>query len=293
MQIVSEPSDVRMRLPDGRELPATIVLRDQDLDLAFVRPTAKPPAPLVAIDLLIPRDRRFSTMSSCCRGSGRVGGWAPAAVLYSVGAIIEKPRTFFVLNGAAGTGTPAFMAERKTRRAPDDPPDRSRPHEHVRDDGRHRRRRHDAGHPAGGRRRGDRQAGTGGEVIRWPPKKFPVTKTDAEWREILTPEQYMVLRQHATERPGSCALLDEKRAGTFTCAGCGQPLFVATRKFESGTGWPSFFDPIEGPSARPLTAAISWSAPKSTAASAAAISATCSQTVRRRPVSATASTAWR
>jgi peptide-methionine (R)-S-oxide reductase len=77
-------------------------------------------------------------------------------------------------------------------------------------------------------------------------KKFPVEKTDDEWRESLTPVQYMVLRQHATERPGSCALLHEKRAGTFTCAGCGQPLFVATRKFESGTGWPSFFDPIEG-----------------------------------------------
>jgi len=75
---------------------------------------------------------------------------------------------------------------------------------------------------------------------------FPVAKTDAEWREILTPEEYMVLRQHATERPGSCALLQEKRAGTFKCAGCGQPLFVAERKFESGTGWPSFFAPLEG-----------------------------------------------
>lgn len=77
-------------------------------------------------------------------------------------------------------------------------------------------------------------------------QRFPVEKADAEWRKILTPEQYMVLREHATERPGSCALLHEKRAGTFTCAGCQQPLFVATRKFESGTGWPSFFDPIEG-----------------------------------------------
>ena len=77
-------------------------------------------------------------------------------------------------------------------------------------------------------------------------KKYPVEKTDAECRELLTPVQYMVLRQHATERPGSCALLHEKRAGTFTCAGCDQPLFIATRKFESGTGWPSFFDPIEG-----------------------------------------------
>jgi peptide-methionine (R)-S-oxide reductase len=75
---------------------------------------------------------------------------------------------------------------------------------------------------------------------------FPVTKTDEEWRQQLTPEQYQVLRQHATERPGSCALLLEKRAGTFSCVGCGQPLFVADRKFESGTGWPSFFAPLEG-----------------------------------------------
>jgi peptide-methionine (R)-S-oxide reductase len=75
---------------------------------------------------------------------------------------------------------------------------------------------------------------------------FPVTKTDAEWKAQLTPEQYQVLRQHATERPGSCALLQEKRPGTFTCAGCGQKLFVATGKFESGTGWPSFFEPIKG-----------------------------------------------
>ena len=77
-------------------------------------------------------------------------------------------------------------------------------------------------------------------------KQFPVTKTDAEWKAALTPEQYQVLRQHATERPGSCALLQEKRPGTFTCAGCGQRLFVATGKFESGTGWPSFFEPIPG-----------------------------------------------
>ena len=76
--------------------------------------------------------------------------------------------------------------------------------------------------------------------------KFPVTKTDEEWRAALSPEQYQVLRQHGTERPGSCALLQEKRPGTFACAGCGQRLFVATGKFESGTGWPSFFAPIEG-----------------------------------------------
>jgi len=75
---------------------------------------------------------------------------------------------------------------------------------------------------------------------------YPITKTDEEWRRILTPEQYAVLREHDTERPGSCALLQEKRPGTFSCAGCGQPLFVADRKFESGTGWPSFFSPLPG-----------------------------------------------
>jgi peptide-methionine (R)-S-oxide reductase len=77
-------------------------------------------------------------------------------------------------------------------------------------------------------------------------ERFPVEKSDEEWRRILTPEQYSVLRGHGTERPGSCALLQEHRAGTFTCAACGQRLFVADRKFESGTGWPSFFAPLEG-----------------------------------------------
>jgi peptide-methionine (R)-S-oxide reductase len=76
--------------------------------------------------------------------------------------------------------------------------------------------------------------------------RFTVTRTDAEWRERLTPEQYAVMRNHGTERPGSCALLHEKRAGTFECAGCDQPLFEAKLKFESGTGWPSFNDPVPG-----------------------------------------------
>lgn len=77
-------------------------------------------------------------------------------------------------------------------------------------------------------------------------KTFPVTRTDDEWRRLLTPEQYRVMRGHGTERPGSCALLHEKRPGRFTCVGCGQPLFEATTKFESGTGWPSFDTPVEG-----------------------------------------------
>ena len=75
---------------------------------------------------------------------------------------------------------------------------------------------------------------------------FPVTKTDEEWRAILTPEQYQILRQHATERPGTCVLNAEKRAGTFACAGCGQELFTNETKFNSGTGWPSFFAPNAG-----------------------------------------------
>jgi peptide-methionine (R)-S-oxide reductase len=77
-------------------------------------------------------------------------------------------------------------------------------------------------------------------------KAFPVTHSEAEWRRILTPEQFEVLRGHATERPGSCALLVEKRPGTFSCAGCGTPLFRSKVKFESGTGWPSFNEPIPG-----------------------------------------------
>jgi peptide-methionine (R)-S-oxide reductase len=77
-------------------------------------------------------------------------------------------------------------------------------------------------------------------------KQYPVTHTDAEWRKILTPEQYHIMRDHGTERPGSCALNYEKRAGSFECAGCGQPLFKSKVKFESGTGWPSFNEPLPG-----------------------------------------------
>jgi peptide-methionine (R)-S-oxide reductase len=77
-------------------------------------------------------------------------------------------------------------------------------------------------------------------------KQYPVTHTDAEWRKRLTPEQYAIMRGHGTEMPGSCALLYEKRAGTFRCAACEQPLFVSKVKFESGTGWPSFDEPVAG-----------------------------------------------
>ena len=70
-----------------------------------------------------------------------------------------------------------------------------------------------------------------------------IDKSDAEWRDILTPEQYYVLREEGTERAGTSPLNHEKRDGTFNCAGCGKPLFDAATKFESGTGWPSFYAP--------------------------------------------------
>jgi peptide-methionine (R)-S-oxide reductase len=71
-------------------------------------------------------------------------------------------------------------------------------------------------------------------------------KSDSEWRAALTPQQYKVLRGHGTEPPGSSPLNLEKRDGTFACAGCGEPLFSGDAKYESGTGWPSFFKPLEG-----------------------------------------------
>jgi len=71
-----------------------------------------------------------------------------------------------------------------------------------------------------------------------------IEKTDAEWRETLSPEAYRVLREHGTERAGTSPLNMEKRKGTFTCAGCGKDLFASATKFESGTGWPSFFAPL-------------------------------------------------
>jgi len=77
-------------------------------------------------------------------------------------------------------------------------------------------------------------------------KTYPVRHTEAEWRVRLTPEQYNILRGHGTERAGSCSLNWEKRAGVFSCAGCDAPLFMAEHKFDSGTGWPSFNDPVPG-----------------------------------------------
>jgi peptide-methionine (R)-S-oxide reductase len=71
-------------------------------------------------------------------------------------------------------------------------------------------------------------------------------KTDEDWKRTLTPEQFHVLREHGTERAGTSPLNLEKGSGTFNCAGCGQALFTSDTKFESGTGWPSFYQPIDG-----------------------------------------------
>jgi peptide-methionine (R)-S-oxide reductase len=98
-------------------------------------------------------------------------------------------------------------------------------------------------------------AGAGGlaalAVVRWPSpasavtqENFEVQKTEEEWRKILNKQQFEVLRKQGTEYPGSSPLNHEKRKGTFACAGCDLPLFSSETKFESGTGWPSFWQPL-------------------------------------------------
>ena len=83
----------------------------------------------------------------------------------------------------------------------------------------------------------------GGEPLR-SEEEFPVNKTPEEWRQTLSAEQYRVLRRHGTERAGTSELNSEHRTGVFVCAGCSQELFSSAAKFESGTGWPSFFAPL-------------------------------------------------
>jgi hypothetical protein len=112
VEITSEPSDVKIRLPDGQELPARIVLRDEDLDLAFIRPTRVPDKPLVAVDLKRAATPGLLDQVLVLTRLGRVGGWASGASLHDVSAIIQKPRTFYVLGGAlSGMGTPAFTTD--------------------------------------------------------------------------------------------------------------------------------------------------------------------------------------
>jgi len=84
----------------------------------------------------------------------------------------------------------------------------------------------------------------GGTALAGTKEIFEVTHTDAEWRKILSPDAYVVMRQEGTERPGSSPLDKEKRKGTYFCAGCDLALFASTTKFHSGTGWPSFYKPL-------------------------------------------------
>jgi peptide-methionine (R)-S-oxide reductase len=86
----------------------------------------------------------------------------------------------------------------------------------------------------------------GPRTVNAAPHTYAVTHTDAEWRKLLTSAQYNVLRQEGTERPFTSPLLDEHRNGTFACAGCDLPLFSSKTKFDSGTGWPSFWAPLDG-----------------------------------------------
>ncbi len=115
MEFGSEPTEVKIRLADGREIPAKIVLRDEDLDLAFIRPTAKPDKPLVAIDLSDAARPALLQQVVILSRLGRVGGWTPSASLQNIGAIIEKPRTFFVAEAGSqtGMGIPAFTTSGK------------------------------------------------------------------------------------------------------------------------------------------------------------------------------------
>ena len=84
------------------------------------------------------------------------------------------------------------------------------------------------------------------EVMAATNNNFEINKTEEEWRKELTPEQFQVLRKHGTERAGSSPLDKQYGKGTYVCAGCDQPLFTSETKFNSGTGWPSFYAPIEG-----------------------------------------------
>ena len=114
IDIASEPTDLKIRLADGRELPSTIALRDEDLNLAFIRPISPPAKPLVAVNLADGGQPALLDQVVVFGRLGRVGGWAPSAALRDIGGIVVKPRTYYVLAGeSAGIGTPAFLPNGK------------------------------------------------------------------------------------------------------------------------------------------------------------------------------------
>jgi peptide-methionine (R)-S-oxide reductase len=82
-------------------------------------------------------------------------------------------------------------------------------------------------------------------IMATPENQYEVQKTEQEWQKVLTPEEFKVLRKHGTERAGTSPLDKVYEEGTYVCTGCGQPLFTSDTKFNSGTGWPSFYQPLE------------------------------------------------
>jgi hypothetical protein len=109
VEIVSEPTDVRIRFSDGVELAASIALRDEDLNLAFIKPTKTPQKPLVALNLGDAAKPAILDQVVLLSRLGRVGGWSPSASFAEVNSIIERPRTLYVIGSTAGMGTPAFL----------------------------------------------------------------------------------------------------------------------------------------------------------------------------------------
>ena len=126
-------------------------------------------------------------------------------------------------------------------------------------------------------------------VLRMANETFPVEKSEKEWREVLSADQFRVLREHGTERAGASPLNFEKRTGVFHCAACNQPLFESTTKYESGSGWPSFWQPLPNAVATTTDTHARHATGRSPLQELRrAISATCSTMVRRPPASAIA-----